>query len=117
MSDRRGAARVGAMSEGPRITILGSGFAGLESAFLLRMRLRDRADRTPVSERESLTFRPNTIHIPFGADPDDLLVELAKPFHRHHVEFVEGTVTDVDPNATIRDFTGGESRRSRGGRT
>jgi sulfide:quinone oxidoreductase len=76
------------MDERPRITILGSGFAGLESAFLLRMRLRDRADLTLASERESLTFRPNTIYVPFGADPDDLLVELAKPFHRRHVEFV-----------------------------
>ena len=84
------------MSERTRITILGAGFAGLETAFLLRMRLRD--PLTLVSERERFTFRPNTIYVPFGADPDDLVVDLAKPFHRRHVEFVEGTVAGVDPD-------------------
>ena len=60
------------MSDKTRITILGAGFAGLETAFLLRMRLRDRVDLTLVSERDAFTFRPNTIYVPFGADPDDL---------------------------------------------
>ena len=79
------------MSDKTRITILGAGFAGLETAFLLRMRLRDRVDLTLVSEREAFTFRPNTIYVPFGADPDDLVVDLSKPFHRRDVEFVQGT--------------------------
>ncbi len=87
------------MSQRPRIVILGAGFAGLETAFLLRMRLRDRADLTLVSESESFTFRPNAIYVPFGADPEDLVVDLAKPFGRRHVEFVEGTVTGVDPDS------------------
>ena len=87
------------MTDRPRIVILGAGFAGLETAFLLRMRLRDRASLTVVSERESFTFRPNTIYVPFGADPDDLVVDLSKPFHRRHVEFVQGSVTSVDPDA------------------
>ena len=85
------------MTDKPRITILGAGFAGLETAFLLRMRLRDRADLTVVSDREAFTFRPNAIYVPFGADPDDLVVDLAKPFHRRHVEFVQGAVAGVDP--------------------
>jgi sulfide:quinone oxidoreductase len=87
------------MTERPRITILGAGFAGLETAFLLRMRLRDRADLTVVSERAAFTFRPNAIYVPFGADPDDLVVDLSKPFDRRHVEFVQGSVRGVDPNA------------------
>jgi sulfide:quinone oxidoreductase len=87
------------MSERQRITILGAGFAGLETAFLLRMRLRDKADLTVVSERAAFTFRPNTIYVPFGADPAALVVDLAKPFGRRHVDFVEGSVTGVDPRA------------------
>lgn len=79
--------------------ILGSGFAGLETAFLLRMRMREAAELTLVSEREAFTFRPNTIYVPFGADPADLVVELAKPFRRRNVQFVAGTVTGVDPAA------------------
>ena len=50
------------------------------------MRLRDRVDLTLVSEREAFTFRPNTIYVPFGADPDDLVVDLRKPFQRRHVD-------------------------------
>src|SRR5512133_2000658 len=87
------------MTDRQRITILGAGFAGLETAFLLRMRLRDRADLTVVSEQEAFTFRPNSIYVAFGADPDDLVVDLAKPFRRRHVDFVSGRVTGVDPDA------------------
>jgi len=87
------------MTDTPRITIIGSGFAGLETAFLLRMRLRDRADLTLVSRQEAFTFRPNTIYVPFGADPSDLVVDLTKPFHRRRVEFVQGEVKGVDPSA------------------
>src|SRR5215207_70427 len=87
------------MSERQRITILGAGFAGLETTFLLRMRLRDKADLTVVSERAAFSFRPNTIYVPFGADPAHLVVDLAKPFRRRHVDFVEGSVTGVDPQA------------------
>jgi sulfide:quinone oxidoreductase len=95
------------MSTKPRIAILGAGFAGLETAFLLRMRLRDRADLTLVSERESFTFRPNTIYVPFGGDPDALVVDLAKPLHRRHVDFVEGRVTGVQPDQHAVTLDGG----------
>jgi sulfide:quinone oxidoreductase len=87
------------MTETQRIVVLGAGFAGLETAFLLRMRMRDAADLTVVSERDAFTFRPNTIYVPFGADPDDLVVDLAKPFHRRHVRFVPGRIAAVDPDA------------------
>lgn len=86
-----------AMSDRPRILILGAGFAGLETAFLLRLRLRDRADLTIVAPDAEFTFRPNAIYVPFGADPSDLIVELGKPFHRRRVEFVQGTVVGVHP--------------------
>jgi sulfide:quinone oxidoreductase len=109
MRARRGDARLFEMTEKPRITILGAGFAGLETAFLLRMRLRDRADLTIVSDREAFTFRPNTIYVPFGADPDDLVVDLAKPFARRHVDFVQGSVAGVDPAAHTVELADGRS--------
>ena len=87
------------MTDTPRITILGAGFAGLETAFLLRMRLRDRARLTVVAERPAFTFRPNAIYVPFGADPGDLVTDLVAPFGRRHVDFVEGTVAAVDAHA------------------
>jgi NADH dehydrogenase FAD-containing subunit len=95
------------MTDRTRIVILGAGFAGLESAFLLRMRLRDEADLTVVSEREEFTFRPNTIYVPFGADPDDLVVDLEGPFRRRHVDFVQGSVRGVDPSAREVELDGG----------
>jgi NADH dehydrogenase FAD-containing subunit len=97
------------MSDKPRIVILGAGFAGLETAFLLRMRLRDRADLTLISERQAFTFRPNTIYVPFGADPADLVVDLAKPFQRRRVEFVGGTVTGVDPHGHVVTLASGDT--------
>jgi sulfide:quinone oxidoreductase len=100
-------ATVSGMTDRPRITILGAGFAGLETAFLLRMRLRDRVDLTVVSEREAFTFRPNTIYVPFGADPADLVVELDRPFRRRHVDFVAGAVSGVDPHARAVQLSDG----------
>lgn len=85
------------MSELRRITILGSGFAGLETAFLLRMRMRDKAAITLVSERDSFTFRPNSIYVPFGANPNDLETGLEAAFRRRRVRHVQGRVAGVDP--------------------
>ena len=87
------------MTDRPRITILGAGFAGLETAFLLRMRLRDRAQLTVVADQAGFTFRPNAIYVPFGADPDDLVVDLSKPFDHRDIRFFHNSVAGVDPSA------------------
>jgi sulfide:quinone oxidoreductase len=82
----------------PQILVLGGGFAALESAFLLRMRLHDDVDIRLVSDREDFVFRPNSIYIPFGKDPASLLVGLRRPLGRRQMNFELGSVREVDPD-------------------
>lgn len=79
-----------------RIVVLGGGFAGLESAFYLRERLGDRVGLALVSDRNEFLFKPNTIYVPFGADPASLLIPLAKPAGRRDIELVHGAFESLD---------------------
>jgi sulfide:quinone oxidoreductase len=83
----------------PNILVLGGGFGGLEAAFYLRMKLEDRADITLVSDRDYFLFKPNTIYIPFGLDPDKLKVGLERPTRRKKIAFIKDRVREVDPDA------------------
>jgi len=96
------------MPANPKVLVLGGGFAALETAFLLRMRQRDAVDIRVVSERDRFLFRPNSIYVPFGADPDSLLVDLNKPMRRREIEFERGSVTEVDPDAKLVTLEDGE---------
>jgi NADH dehydrogenase FAD-containing subunit len=89
------------MSERPRIVVLGGGFAGLESAFLLRSKLGRRADITLVSDREDFLFKPNTIYIPFGADEKSLLIPLDRSTARRGIDFVRAPVESLDHGARV----------------
>lgn len=92
----------------PKLLVIGGGFAALETAFLLRMRHRDDVDIRLVSDRDTFVFRPNSIYVPFGADPDSLLVDLAKPLRRRHIAFERGSVAEVDPDARLVTLDDGE---------
>lgn len=83
----------------PNILVLGGGFGGLEAAFYLRWRLQDQADITLVSDQDHFLFKPNTIYIPFGLEPDKLKIPLARPAQRKHVPFVQARVREIDPVA------------------
>jgi sulfide:quinone oxidoreductase len=100
-----------AMSARPQVLILGGGFAALESAFLMRMRLHDRVDLRLVSDSEHFVFRPNSIYVPFGADPASLRTGLAKPLARRHIAFERGAVGDVDPDARFVTLLDGQRFR------
>jgi NADH dehydrogenase FAD-containing subunit len=84
------------MTATPRVVVAGAGFAGLEAAFLLRMRLGGRVHIDLVSESPRFVFRPNSIYVPFGADPEGLVVDLDKPLRRRRIPFVQGRVQAVD---------------------
>ena len=81
-----------------RVLVAGGGFGGLEAAFYLRMRLGDNADITLVSDKDYFLFKPNTIYIPFGLDPERLKVGLERPTRRKSISFVEDRVREVDPD-------------------
>jgi sulfide:quinone oxidoreductase len=85
------------MSAKPNVLVLGGGFAGLETTFYLRYKLKDKVDLTLVSERDYFIFKPNTIYIPFGEEPDKFYVYLDKPTKKKGIEFVQGAVNDIDP--------------------
>ena len=95
----------------PQVLVLGSGFAALESAFLLRLRLRDRVDLRLISDNDHFVFRPNSSYVPFGADPASLLVDLRKPLGRRHIAFERGTVAEVDPDARMVGLEDGQRFR------
>ena len=85
------------MTGKPRVLILGGGFAALETAFLLRMRALDACEIDLVSDSERFLFRPNTIYVPFGADPEHFYVDLAKPLGRRGIGLQKGVVAGVEP--------------------
>lgn len=93
----------------PQVLVLGGGFAALEAAFLLRMRLHDQIDLRLVSDSDRFVFRPNSIYVPFGADPASLLVNLGRPLHRRHIGFELGEVTGVDADNRSVSLAGGRS--------
>ncbi|HXF97834.1 MAG TPA: FAD-dependent oxidoreductase [Gaiellaceae bacterium] len=95
------------MTQTQNIVVLGGGFAGLEAAFLARERLGERARITLVSDRDEFLFKPNTIYIPFGADPASLLIPLAKPAAKQGIGFVKGVVEGVDPARGTAHVSGG----------
>lgn len=91
----------------PHVVILGGGFGGLESAFYLRFRLRDRVRITLISDSDRFLFKPNTIYIPFGLDPERLLIPLDRPARRQGIDLRIGRVRDVQPDRQVVEYEGG----------
>lgn len=85
------------MTARPRVVVLGGGFGGLEATFYLRHRLGDRVDLTLVTEQDYFLFKPNTIYIPFGEDPERLKVPLDRAVRRKHIDLVQGRAVQVEP--------------------
>jgi sulfide:quinone oxidoreductase len=81
-----------------RVVVLGGGFGGLETAFYLRMLAGERTEITLVSDQKCFLFKPNSIYVPFGLDPDKLRVPLDKPTARKGIELVQAKAREIDPD-------------------
>lgn len=99
------------MTAPPQVVVLGGGFAALETAFLLRMRLHDRVDIRLASDREHFVFRPNSIYVPFGSDPASLLVELHRPLTKRAIAFDRSPVAEVDADRRLVTLADGQRLR------
>ena len=82
-----------------RVAVLGAGFAGLETAFYLRHTLHDNVDLTLVSDRDHFLFKPNTIYIPFGEDPEKFKIRLDEPVRRKNLTFIQDSVQGIEPDS------------------
>jgi sulfide:quinone oxidoreductase len=103
MADRARGNGIGAR---PRVVVLGGGFGGLETAFDLRLLAGERAQITLVSESDHFLFKPNSIYVPFGLDPERLKVPLAKPATRKGIGLVQARAHAIDPDARRVELDG-----------
>ncbi|MGI9557647.1 MAG: NAD(P)/FAD-dependent oxidoreductase, partial [Solirubrobacterales bacterium] len=98
-SDLHMAANGFSASSPPRVVVVGSGFAGLETAFNLRAQLGERAAISLVSDQDHFYFKPNSLYIPFGLDPHKLRIPLERPTKRKGIELVRARAHGVDTGA------------------
>jgi sulfide:quinone oxidoreductase len=96
------------MTASPQIVVLGSGFAALETVFLLRKRLHEQLDITVVSEDEWFTYRPGTIYIPFGSKSDDFVSNIDRALVRREVVWLGGKVIGIEPAERMVVVAGGD---------
>ncbi len=78
-----------------RISIIGSGFAGLAAARKLRS-AEPKAKITLISPKAEFTYLPGTIWIPSGLrDPEDLRIRLGDFLHRMKIEHYPASATGL----------------------
>lgn len=91
-----------------RVVIVGGSFGGINAAYALRRKLRDRAEITLISREAEFTFIPSLPWVILGwRDPARLQVPLGAPLARRGIRFVHGDALELHPDrAEVR--TAGE---------
>ncbi len=79
------------------VLVVGGGFGGLEAAFYLRKRAGDAVKISLVSDSAIFQFKPNTIYIPFGKDPEKYRVPFLDGLLKKDIQFHLGRVEAVHP--------------------
>ena len=52
-----------------------------------------------MSDNDEFLFKPNTIYVPFGADPASLRIPLARPARKRDIRLVHGAFEELDTDA------------------
>jgi sulfide:quinone oxidoreductase len=98
------------MNATPKVVVLGGGFAGLETIFYLRHTLGDHVRLTLVSDQDYFLFKPNTIYIPFGEDPEQFKIDLKRPTQRKQIELIQARAEAIDAASKKVLTTAGDVR-------
>src|SRR6266498_1731616 len=93
-----------------RVVVVGSSFAGLTAALELRKHLHTRHEVVVLDPRESFTFIPSLIWLPFGLrTPDDITFPLAPLYERKGIRYIGEAAARIDTDAHVVTTTSGEA--------
>jgi sulfide:quinone oxidoreductase len=82
------------------VLILGSSFAGLNAAFALKRRLRQRAEITVMDQNPRFLFIPSLIWlVPGWRTPDEISFALEPALRRKGIQFLQCKADAIDPIA------------------
>ena len=81
-----------------KVVIVGGSFGGINAAYALRRRLRDRVEITLISKEAEFTFLPSLPWVILGwRDPARIRVSLEKVLARRGIRFVHAAAAELDP--------------------
>jgi sulfide:quinone oxidoreductase len=81
------------------VVVVGGSFGGINTAYALRRKLRDRVQITLISRESEFTFLPSLPWVILGwRDPARLQVALAGPLSKRGIRFVHGEVLELHPD-------------------
>lgn len=91
-----------------KIVILGAGLGGVVMAYEMREAARNDDKITVISDRPSFQFTPSNPWVAVGwRKPEQIEVDLYKPFSRKNIEFIPVAAKKVSPEENTVELTDG----------